>query len=112
MIRIGSSALGDFLEMLVLYTLPLVFLAKLHKIMTSLPEVVRDLKFSEQRDLEAGFLFQNRQILNEVLEDLSTGRDIQIMGMNMTGVKTALVTLLLPFLTTAIHLLLLHVDLN
>ncbi|CAH3194242.1 unnamed protein product [Porites evermanni] len=111
-IRIGSSALGDFLEMLVLYTLPLVFLAKLHKIMTSLPEVVRDLKFSEQRDLEAGFLFQNRQILNEVLEDLSTGRGIQIMGMNMTGVKTALVTLLLPFLTTAIHLLLLHVDPN
>ena len=111
-IRIGCSALGDFLEMLVLYTLPLVFLAKLHKIMTSLPEVVRDLKFSEQRDPEAGFLFQNRQILNEVLEDLSTGRGIQIMGMNMTGVKTALVTLLLPFLTTAIHLLLLHVDLN
>ena len=111
-IRIGCSALGDFLEMLVLYTLPLVFLAKLHKIMTSLPEVVRDLKFSEQRNPEAGFLFQNRQILNEVLEDLSTGRGIQIMGMNMTGVKTALVTLLLPFLTTAIHLLLLHVDLN
>ncbi|XP_073254284.1 uncharacterized protein [Porites lutea] len=109
-IRIGCSALGDFLEMLVLYTLPLIFLAKLHKIMTSLPEVVRDLKFSEQR--EAGFLFQNKQMLNEVLEDLSTGRGIQIMGMNMTGVKTALVTLLLPFLTTAIHLLLLHVDLN
>ena len=109
-IRIGCSALGDFLEMLVLYTLPLVFLAKLHKIMTSLPEVVRDLKFSEQR--EAGYLFQNNEILNKMLEVLSTGRGIQIMGMNLTGVKTALVTLLLPFLTAAIHLLLLHVDLN
>lgn len=109
-IRIGCSALGVLLEMLVLYTLPLVFLAKLHKIMTSLPEVVRDLKFSEQR--EAGYLFQNNEILNKMLEVLSTGRGIQIMGMNLTGVKTALVTLLLPFLTAAIHLLLLHVDLN
>ena len=109
-IRIGCSALGDFLEMLVLYTLPLVFLAELHKIMTSLPEVVRDLKFSEQR--EAGYLFQNNEILDKMLAVLSTGRGIQIMGMNLTGVKTALVTLLLPFLTAAIHLLLLHVDLN
>lgn len=109
-IRIGCSALGVLLEMLVLYTLPLVFLAKLHKIMTSLPEVVRDLKFSEQR--EAGYLFQNNEILDKMLAVLSTGRGIQIMGMNLTGVKTALVTLLLPFLTAAIHLLLLHVDLN
>ena len=109
-LRIGCSALGDFLEMLVLYTLPLVFLAKLHKIMTSLPEVVQDLKFSEQR--EAGYLFQNEEILDKMVATLSTGRGIQIMGMNLTGVKTALVTLLLPFLTTAIHLLLLHVDLN
>ena len=109
-IRIGCSALGVLLEMLVLYTLPLVFLAKLHKIMTSLPEVVRDLKFSEQR--EAGYLFQNNEILDKMLAVLSTGRGIQIMGMNLTGVKTALVTLLLPFLTAAIHLLLLHVDLS
>ena len=109
-LRIGCSALGDFLEMLVLYTLPLVFLAKLHKIMTSLPEVVGDLKFSEQR--EAGYLFQNEEILDKMVATLSTGRGIQIMGMNLTGVKTALVTLLLPFLTTAIHLFLLHVDLN
>ena len=96
--------------MLVLYTLPLALLAKLHKIMTSLPDVVRDLKFSEQR--EAGYLFQNEEILDKMVATLSTGRGIQIMGMNLTGVKTALVTLLLPFLTTAIHLLLLHVDLN
>ena len=109
-IRIGCSALGVLLEMLVLYTLPLVFLAKLHKIMTRLPEVVRDLKFSEQR--EAGYLFQNNEILDKMLAVLSTGRGIQIMGMNLTGVKTALVTLLLPFLTAAIHLLLLHVDLS
>ena len=109
-IRIGCSALGDFLEMLVLYTLPLIFLAKLHKIMTRLPEVVGDLKFSEQR--KAGYLFQNEEILDKMVAKLSTGRGIQIMGMNLTGVKTALVTLLLPFLTTAIHLLLLHVDLN
>ena len=88
----------------------LVFLAKLHKIMTSLPEVVRGLKFSEQR--ENGYLFQNKQILDEMLEDLSTGRGIRILGMNLTGVKAVLVTLLMPFLTTAIHLLLLHVDLT
>ena len=109
-IRIGCSALSDFLEMLVLYTLPLVFLAKLHKIMTSLPEVVQNLKFSEQK--EAGYLFQNNEILDKMLSYLSTGRGIQIMGMNLTGVKTALVTLLLPFLTAAIHLLFLHVNLN
>ncbi|CAH3199281.1 unnamed protein product, partial [Porites evermanni] len=84
LIRIGCSALGDFLEMLVLYTLPLIFLAKLHKIMTRLPEVVGDLKFSEQR--EAGYLFQNEEILDKMVAQLSTGRGIQIMGMNLTGV--------------------------
>lgn len=109
-VKIGCSALGDFLEMFVLYSLPLVFLAKLHKIMTSLPQVVRGLKFSEQT--ENGYLFQNEQVLDKMVADLSTGRGIQILGMNLTGVKAVLVTLLMPFLTTAIHLLLLHVDLN
>ena len=109
-VKIACGALADFLEMFVLYSLPLVFLAKLHKIMTSLPEVVQDLKFMEQR--ENGYLFQNEQILDKMLADLSTGRGIQILRMNLTGIKAALLTLLMPFLTTTIHLLFLHVDLN
>lgn len=108
--KIICGNLGDFLEMVVLYSLPLVFLAKLHKIMTSLPEVVQKLKFSDQ--LEKGYLFQSRQILDEMNEDLSTGRGVQILRMNFTGVKAALLTLLMPFLTTTIHLLFLHVDLS
>jgi len=109
-VKMACGALADFLEMLVLYSLPLVFLAKLHKIMISLPEVVQDLKFSEPR--ENGYLFQNEQILCKMLADLSTGRGIQILRMNLTGIKAALLTLLMPFLTTAIHLLFLHVHLN
>lgn len=109
-VKIACGALGDFLEMFVLYSLPLVFLAKLHKIMRSLPEVVQVLKFSEQR--EKGYLFQNRQILDEMLADLSTARGVQILRMNLTGVKAALLTLLMPLLTTAVHLLFLHVDIN
>lgn len=108
--KIICANLGDLVEMLVLYSLPLFFLAKLHKIMTSLPEVVQDLKFSEQTKYE--YLFQNKQIKDEVKEDLSTGRGIQILRMNLTGIKAAILTLLMPFLTTAIHLLFLHVDLS
>ena len=108
--KIVCANLGDFVEMLVLYSLPLFFLAKLHKIMTSLPEVVQNLKFSEQT--KDGYLFQSKQIQNEVNEDLLTGRGIQILHMNLTGIKAALLTLLMPFLTTAIHLLFLHVDLS
>ena len=108
--KVVCANLGDLVEMLVLYSLPLFFLAKLHKIMSSLPEVVQDLKFSEQT--ENGYLFQNKQILDEMKEDLSTGRGIQILRMNLTGIKAALLTLLMPFLTTAIHLLFLQVDLN
>ena len=108
--KIVCANLGDFVEMLVLYSLPLFFLAKLHKIMTSLPEVVQDLKFSEQT--RYGYLIQNKEIQDEVKGYLSTGRGIQILRMNLTGIKAALFTLLMPFLTTAIHLLFLHVDLS
>ena len=108
--KIICASLGDFVEMLVLFSLPLFFLAKLHKIMRSLPEVVQNLKFSEQT--KDGYLFQNNQIQDEVKRDLSTGRGIQILRMNLTGVKAAFLTLLMPFLTTAIHLLFLHVDLS
>ena len=108
--KIICSNLGDFLEMIVLYSLPFVFLAKLHKIMTSLPEVVQKLKFSDQ--MEKGYLFQDKQILDDMKADLSTGRGVQVLGMNLTGIKAALLTLLMPFLTTAIHLLFLHVDLS
>ena len=108
--KIVCANLGGFVEMLVLYSLPLFFLAKLHKITVSLPEVVQNLKFSEQK--KYGYLFQNNQILDEVKGDLLTGRGIQILRMNLTGIKAALLTLLMPFLTTAIHLLFLHVDLN
>ena len=108
--KIICANLGDLVEMLVLYSLPLFFLAKLHKIMASLPEVVEDLKFSVQMKYE--YLIQNKQIKDEVKEDLSTGRGIQILRMNLTGIKAAILTLLMPFLTTAIHLLFLHVDLS
>ena len=92
-----------------LYSLPLVFLAKLHKIITSLPEVVRKLKFSDQ--VENGYLFQNEEVLEKMKRDFSTGRGVQILRMNLTG-KAALLTLLMPFLTTTIHLLFPHVDLS
>ena len=108
--KIICSNLGDFLEMVMLYSLPLVFLAKLHKIMTSLPEVVQKLKFSDQK--EKDYLFQNEEVLEKMKGDLSTGRGVQILRMNLTGIKAALLTLLMPFLTTTIHLLFLHVDLN
>lgn len=108
--KIICGALADFLEMLVLYSLPIVFLAKLHKIMTSLPEVVQDLKYSEQR--EGDYLFDDDEILNKVKGYLENGRGIRILGIDLTGVKAVLLTLLMPFLTTAIHLLFVHVDLN
>lgn len=108
--KIICSNLGDFLEMVMLYSLPLVFLAKLHKIITSLSEVVRKLKFSDQ--MENGYLFQNEEVLEKMNRDLSKGRGVQILRMNLTGIKAALLTLLMPFLTTTIHLLFLHVDLS
>lgn len=109
-VKFACGALADLLEMIILYSLPLWFLAKLHKVMRSLPEVVQVLKFSEQR--ENGYLFQDRQILKDMLEDLSRARGIQILGTNLTGVRAAVMTLLMPFLTTASHLLFLHIHLN
>ena len=109
-VKFACGALADLLEMIILYSLPLWFLAKLHKAMRSLPEVVQVLKFSEQR--ENGYLFQNRQILDEMLRDLSSAKGVQIQGMDLTGVKAAVMTLLMPFLTTAFHLLFLHIHLN
>ena len=109
-VKFACGALADLLEMIILYSLPLWFLAKLHKAMKSLPEVVQVLQFSEQR--ENGYLFQNRQILDEMLRDLSSAKGVQIQGMNLTGVKAAVMTLLMPFLTTAFHLLFLHIHLN
>ena len=108
--KIICGALADFLEMLVLYSLPIVFLAKLHKIMTSLSEVIHDLKYSGQR--EGDYLFDNDEILSKVKGYLENGRGIRILGIDLTGVKAVLLTLLMPFLTTAIHLLFVHVDLN
>lgn len=108
--KIICGALADFLEMLVLYSLPIVFLAKLHKIITSLPEVVQDLKYSEQQ--EGDYLFDDDEILSKVKGYLENGRGIRILGVDLTGVKAVLLTLLMPFLTTAIHLLFVHVDLN
>ena len=108
--KIICGALADFLEMLVLYSLPIVFLAKLHKIMTSLSEVIHDLKYSGQR--EGDYLFDNDEILSKVKGYLENGKGIRILGIDLTGVKAVLLTLLMPFLTTAIHLLFVHVDLN
>lgn len=109
-VKVGCAVLADFLEMLILYSLPFVCLAKLHKIIKSLPEVVGKLKFSEQR--ENGYLFQNKPIMDEILTDLSKGRGIKILGMNLTSVKAVLITLLMPFLTTTFHLLFEHIKVN
>ena len=109
-LKLACGALADLLEMIILYSLPLWFLVKLHKVMRSLAEVVQVLRFSEQR--ENGYLFQDHQILDEMLSDLSSARGVQILRMNLTSVKAAVMTLLMPFLTTAVHLLFLHIHLK
>ena len=110
-VKFACGAVADLLEMIILYSLPLWFLAKLHKVMRSLPEVVQVLKFSEQRE-NAWILVSNRQILDEMLVGLWSARGVQILRMNLTGVRAAVMTLLMPFLTTAFHLLFLHIHLN
>lgn len=109
-VKVVFSGLSDFLEMFILYSFPLVLLTRIHNAMRSLPEVVQNLKFSEQR--AEGFLFQSRETLKEMLKELSSGSGIKIMRMNLTGVKAALITLLMPFLTTAFNLLFLDIHLK
>ena len=104
------NALAVFLEMFVLCSLPLFLLAKVSKVMTQLPETVQMLKFRRQE--EKGYMIQNKEDLADVLKFLETGRGIQVLDMNLTSVKAALITLLMPFLTTVIHLMLVHVDIS
>ena len=104
------GGLSDFLEMFIVYSLPLVLLTKLHNTMTTLPEVVQNLEFAEQ--IEKGFLFQGRRVVKDILKDLSSAKGIQILRMNLTGVKAVFITLLMPFLTTAFNLLFLDVKLK
>ena len=78
--------------------------------MTSLKEVVQNLKFSEQT--ENGYLFQERKVLKEMLKELSSGKGIQILRMDLTGVKAVFITLLAPFLTTTYRLLFLDIQPN
>ena len=109
-IIVFCGGLSDFLEMFIVYSLPLVLLTRLHNKMTSLSDVVQNLEFDEQ--MEKRFLFQGRRVLKDILKDLSSGKGIQILRMNVTGVKAVFITLLTPFLTTAFNLLLLDVKLK
>ena len=108
--KVVCSCLSDFLEMFIVYSFPLVLLTRLHNKMTSLREVVQNLKFSEQ--IKKGYLFQERKILKEMLKDLSSGKGIQILGMDLTGVKAVFISLLMPFLTTTYKLLFLDIQPN
>ncbi|XP_068734898.1 uncharacterized protein [Montipora capricornis] len=109
-VKVVFSGLSDFLQMFILYSFPLVLLTRINNAMRSLPEVVQNLKFSEQS--AGGFLFQRRETLKEMLKELSSGSGIKILRMNLTGVKAALITLLMPFLTTAFNLLFLDIHLK
>ena len=109
-VKVVFGGLSDFLEMFIVYSFPLVLLTRLHNKMTTLPEVVQNLKFSEQR--ESGYLFQDKKVLKEMLKVFSSGKGIQILRMNLTGVKAVFITLLTPFLTTAYHLLFLDIKLK
>ena len=101
------DGLSSFLEMFIVYSFPLLLLTGLHNEMTSLSEVVQNLEFAEQK--KNGFLFQDRRVLKDILKDLSSGKGIQILRMNLTAVKAVFITLLMPFLTTAFKLLFLDV---
>ena len=107
-IKVVCSCLSDFLEMFIVYSFPLVLLTRLHNKMTSLKEVVQNLKFSEQT--ENGYLFQERKVLKEMLKELSSGKGIQILRMDLTGVKAVFITLLAPFLTNTYKLLFLDIN--
>ena len=109
-IKVVCSCLSDFLEMFIVYSFPLVLLTRLHNKMTSLPEVVQNLKFSEQT--ENGYLFREREVLKEMLKELSSGKGIQILRMDLTGVKAVFITLLAPFLTNTYKLLFLDIRPN
>ena len=106
-VKVVFGGLSDFLEMFIVYSFPLVLLARLHNKITSLPEVVQNLTYTEQ--IESGSLFQERKVLKEMLKEFSSGKGIQILRMNLTGVKAVFITLLMPFLTTAINLLCLDI---
>ena len=109
-IKVVCSCLSDFLEMFIVYSFPLVLLTRLHNKMSSLPEVVQNLKFSEQT--ENGYLFRERKVLKEMLKELSSGKGIQILRMDLTGVKAVFITLLAPFLTNTYKLLFLDIRPN
>ena len=107
-VKVAASALALCFEMLMLCSLPLFLLAKISKVMSQLAEAVQMVKFREQ--VAGGYMVQNQADLEEVLKSLQGARGFRILGMDLTTVKVALITLVTPFITTVIHLMMQHVD--
>ncbi|XP_032237314.2 uncharacterized protein LOC116618106 [Nematostella vectensis] len=108
-IKVVLAAIIFSMELLALYS-PLIIIGKTNNCIHSLKETISRLKFEEQR--KGQFMFTSRRAKNEMLEDISIFTGIKLLGMELTTLKTVMITLAMPFLTMVFHVMFKHVDLT
>ena len=109
-IKVIAAALTDLIEIAILYSLPLVLLGKIDKLLKCLPQTIQTLKFDEQKS--QGFMFQTNGDVEKMLKELMSARSIQVLGMQINSLLAVLVTLSMPLLVTVLHIMLQYVDIN
>ena len=109
-IKVIAASLTDLIEIAILYSLPLVLLGKIDKLLKCLPQTIQTLKFDEQRS--KGFMFQTNKDVEKMLKELTSAKSIQVLGMQINSLLAVLVTLSMPLLVTVLRIMLRYVEID
>ena len=108
--KVVAAALGDLIEICILYSLPFILMGKIHKLLKDLPETIRSLKFEEQK--QEDFVFQTEEDVETIVKHITTTKSIQVLGMQINAVVAVMVPLSMPLFVTVVHIMLRHVDID
>ena len=101
--RVLIESTVEFLEVIVLFLLPLMLLAWHERAILRITEEIRDLDTEDQRRF--GLLIDNEATQNHVITLLKDMRGVSIFGMRVQFYKAAFVTVLSPFMAAVLHLI-------
>ena len=101
--RVLIESIVEFLEVIILFLLPLMLLAWHERAILRITEEIRDLDTEDQR--RYGLLIDNEATQNHVITLLKDMRGVSIFGMRVQFYKAAFVTVLSPFIAAVLHLI-------
>ena len=99
--RVMMETVIAFIEVLLLFLLPLLLLAWHERAIARITEEVEDLDIEDQR--RTGFLFDCESSKEQVVKSLTKMRGVSIFGMRVSFYKAAFVAILAPFITVVLH---------